>query len=124
MPAPTALPFARSLAPVFFAFVRNTFSSSSVTLISFSTFSIFLSSLCKSKLTLNEGLLTIGVESLMNTYNVKNLSIPSTVTYIASKAFNHFKTTQTITFNCSEEYAIKNFAEDYYVGSSATLSYL
>lgn len=67
-------------------------------------------------LTLNDGLERIDDYGLAYLPNVAALEIPSSVTYVGYSAFAGFRTTSTISFNCTQEFAIKNF--DQYFDSS------
>lgn len=75
-------------------------------------------------LTLNEGLETIKEYALSRITNVKTLEVPSTVTYIENYAFSQMSITSTLKFNCTEEYAIKNFEQYYLSSCQATVTYL
>ena len=68
-------------------------------------------------------IMLIGEEAFSNSSNIASLAIPSSVTFIGEKAFNRFKTTQTISFTCSEEEAFKKYNEGFLNGCSANIVY-
>ena len=79
-------------------------------------------------LTLPNGLTTIKSYAFSNMVKVSNLVIPSTVTYVGEGAFTHwgYSGAQTITFSCTEDYALMHF-DQYYLAdikaSSTTVKY-
>ena len=56
--------------------------------------------------------------------NVSTLSIPASVSYVGNSAFSGFRTTSTINFNCTYEYAVKNFELYFDSGCNATINFL
>ena len=60
-------------------------------------------------LTLSSSLTTIEEEAFANTNGVKTLNIPTSVSFVGKNAFKYFTSSQTVHFNCTEDFARMNF---------------
>ncbi len=75
-------------------------------------------------LDLGTSLERIEEEAFSGMSNVSTLSIPASVSYVGNSAFSGFRTTSTINFNCTYEYAVKNFELYFDSGCNATINFL
>ena len=66
-----------------------------------------------SSLTLAEGLETINEKAFGYCTGIATLNVPASVTYVGNAAFDGWKSTQTVHFNCTEDYALKHFDTSY-----------
>ena len=69
-------------------------------------------------------LTTIGDYGIFGQTNVASISIPSSVTYVGSDAFGKWEAKQTVSFHCTRDYALVNFAPRYSADCSAKITYL
>lgn len=76
-------------------------------------------------LTLPSSLKYIGENALTNMIKVSSLNIPSSVTFVGREAFQNWggtSTMQTITFACSQDYALANFDQNFLMGIGKSLN--
>lgn len=66
---------------------------------------------------------TIGEGAFAFMCQLKSLSVPSSVTYVADYAFRDWASGQSLKFACTQEYALTNYAQYYVNGCNAVVTY-